>query len=87
MKTEIVITIKLPLIKRWILRALIGGLLKNLDESHQFYKGHEDFSGKDTASGKNCGAQKRGIEQAINTIRVYCGMNERDFMTEEWLHE
>lgn len=85
MKTEIVIN--LPLIKRWILKAFIGGLLKNLDKSQIFYKETEDYKGKNSEAGKMYGNQKKGIEQSINKVREYCGMNIRDFRTEEWIAE
>jgi len=85
MKTEIVITIKLPLFKRWILKALIGGLLKNLDESQKFYRDGEEYNGEETRGGEMYGNQKQGIEQSINTVRLYCGMRERNFRTEEYV--
>jgi len=98
MKTEIVI--KLPLIKRWILKAFIGGLLKNLDKSRVFYRDSEKHSKRlyvnlkgETVGGVSNKAsdlsrnQMRGIEQSINAVRKYCGMNTRDFRIEEWIAE
>ena len=81
------ITIKLPLIKRWILKALIGGLLKNLDKSREFYRDGEKRKEDHSKAAHMYCNQKRGIEQSINHVRVYCGLQKRDFVMEDWLIE
>jgi len=71
MKKEIII--RLPLIKRWILRLFIGGILNDLEKSRLFYedgaKVRRNFG--DLKAHDMYLNQGKGVKQAIGIIKEH----------------